>query len=202
MEDDVLTLTYTCDGLPALKYLTQDHYYPLHVPANNAMNYHDDSWKSHSVVSLPPHQHRIPDNSFLALDAIPDPAHSQRPFYQEPYQYHDDALSSKHDSYESFPDASSVEFSRRQEIIERVRHRYNIPNSVNVNLNAIPDPPLGQKPSEKHAKLVHLAIAGSPNLRLSLGEIYLAIQERFPYYKNLTNKKWQVCELPPVAFID
>ncbi|KAJ3884982.1 hypothetical protein GG344DRAFT_10159, partial [Lentinula edodes] len=74
---------------------------------------------------------------------------------------------------------------------ERVRHRYNIPNSINVNLNAIPDPPLGQKPSEKHAKLVHLAIAGSPNLRLSLGEIYHAIQERFPYYKNLTNKKWQ-----------
>ncbi|KAJ4464936.1 hypothetical protein J3R30DRAFT_3396328, partial [Lentinula aciculospora] len=105
--------------------------------------------------------------------------------------YHSSSSSSGHNSYDSLPDTSRPKPSLRQETIEILRHRYNIPDGAPVDLTAIPDPPPGQKPAEKHAKLVHLAIAGSPNLRLSLREIYNAIENRFPYYKNLADKKWQ-----------
>ncbi|KAJ3727174.1 hypothetical protein DFJ43DRAFT_1001803, partial [Lentinula guzmanii] len=99
---------------------------------------------------------------------------------------------SSRDSYdrESLPDAAAIEASR-QEIINLVRRRYDIPESDPVDLTAISDTPDGSRPDATLAKILHLAIAGSPRKKLTLREIFLAIKDRFAWYKNSEDKRWQ-----------
>ncbi|KIK56832.1 hypothetical protein GYMLUDRAFT_173922, partial [Collybiopsis luxurians FD-317 M1] len=54
------------------------------------------------------------------------------------------------------------------------------------------DPAPGQKPSAMLTTLIQLSIVGSPNHRLSLREIYHSIEQRFEFFKNNPDKKWQV----------
>ncbi|PCH42524.1 hypothetical protein WOLCODRAFT_163856 [Wolfiporia cocos MD-104 SS10] len=61
-----------------------------------------------------------------------------------------------------------------------------------VNLWSLLDPPPGEKPNYPYPTLIKLAIHGSPKKRLTLQEIYGALEERFEWYRNNTHDKaWQ-----------
>lgn len=104
--------------------------------------------------------------------------------------------SSGRNSYDSLPDTRYVDErrNRREETVRRIRELHNIPDGVPVNLNALPDPPHGERPIQKLATLVQLAIVGAPDHRLSLRDIYKAIEERFLFFRT-GETKWQVCRL-------
>ena len=65
------------------------------------------------------------------------------------------------------------------------------PNDT-VDLNSLSDPPPGAKPSYPYPVLIQLAINGSPRKRLTLSEIYSAIEERFEWFRTTEDKAWQV----------
>lgn len=63
-----------------------------------------------------------------------------------------------------------------------------------VSLNALADPPEGEKPNYPYPTLIKLAIHGSRNKRLTLQDIYQALEDRFEWYRaNAEDKSWQVC---------
>lgn len=75
-----------------------------------------------------------------------------------------------------------------------LRTQLNIPPGQPVNLDALPDPPPGERPSQALPVLIKLAIYGSERKKLTLMEIYKAIETRFPYYRDMADKKpWRVC---------
>ncbi|KAJ3508600.1 hypothetical protein NMY22_g16558 [Coprinellus aureogranulatus] len=61
-----------------------------------------------------------------------------------------------------------------------------------VNLWSLPDTPHGERPPHSYPVLVWLAIHGSPDRRLTLGQIFSAIEERFEYYRNQPEGSWKV----------
>lgn len=65
------------------------------------------------------------------------------------------------------------------------------PNDT-VDLKSLSDPLPGAKPSYPYPVLIQLAINGSPRKRLTLSEIYSAIEERFEWFRNTDDKAWQV----------
>lgn len=60
-----------------------------------------------------------------------------------------------------------------------------------VDLWALEDPLPGKRPNYPYPLLVRLAIQGSPNKRLTLKEIYEAIENRFEFYRNSPNGAWK-----------
>jgi len=66
-----------------------------------------------------------------------------------------------------------------------------------INLDVLDDPPPGEKPNYPYPTLIKLAIYGSPRKRLTLQEIYQALETRFEWFKNSTDAAWKVC----LAFI-
>ncbi|KAF5382802.1 hypothetical protein D9757_007267 [Collybiopsis confluens] len=79
-----------------------------------------------------------------------------------------------------FPDAGPV-----------LRSAFCIPPGVPINLNAIKDPPPGIKPVVPLEELVQLAIYGSSRGKLTLQEIYSAIEDRFEYFRTNKADKWR-----------
>lgn len=74
-----------------------------------------------------------------------------------------------------------------------LRQQLDIPIDKSVNLWALPDPPGGEKPSIPYPVLIKLALYGSDRKRLTLQEIYSAIQERFEWYrKHSQDNAWKV----------
>ncbi|TFK45817.1 winged helix DNA-binding domain-containing protein, partial [Heliocybe sulcata] len=68
----------------------------------------------------------------------------------------------------------------------------NIPIDVSINLDAIPDPPPGEKPKQPYPVLVQLAIYGSPRKRLTLQEIYSALEDRFDWFRERSKEmQWK-----------
>lgn len=62
-----------------------------------------------------------------------------------------------------------------------------------LSLNALADPPPGQRPGQAIPTLSQLAILGSPLKRLTLQEIYQALEDRFEWFRNnRDDKSWQV----------
>ena len=62
-----------------------------------------------------------------------------------------------------------------------------------LSLNALADPPAGQRPGQAIPTLSQLAILGSPQKRLTLQEIYQALEDRFEWFRNnRDDKSWQV----------
>ncbi|KAF8628554.1 hypothetical protein AX15_003822 [Amanita polypyramis BW_CC] len=80
----------------------------------------------------------------------------------------------------SFPDAGDY-----------LRHQLGLPPGTPVNLDCLPDPPLGRKPSQPYPILIKLAIYGNPNKKLTLKGIYDAIENRFEYFKNEGTGAWK-----------
>lgn len=72
----------------------------------------------------------------------------------------------------------SVGLGLRQNTEDYLRHQLNIPPYQDVNLS-LPDPVVGQPPSQPLPVLIKLAIHGSPNKMLTFREICLALEERF-----------------------
>ena len=62
-----------------------------------------------------------------------------------------------------------------------------------INLDVLDDPPPGEKPNYPYPTLIKLAIYGSPRKRLTLQEIYQALETRFEWFKNSTDAAWKVC---------
>ncbi|KAI0749389.1 hypothetical protein C8Q80DRAFT_1074468, partial [Daedaleopsis nitida] len=61
-----------------------------------------------------------------------------------------------------------------------------------LSLNALADPPAGQRPGQSIPTLSQLAILGSPLKRLTLQEIYQALEDRFEWFRlNTGDKSWQ-----------
>ena len=71
--------------------------------------------------------------------------------------------------------------------------RLNLPQDCPVDLQSVRDSldPDG-KPNQPLQLLVQLAIYGSPRKKLTLQEIYSALKERFPYFRNRPDVAWQV----------
>ncbi len=62
-----------------------------------------------------------------------------------------------------------------------------------LSLNALADPPPGQRPGQSIPTLSQLAILGSQAKRLTLQEIYQALEDRFEWFRlNRDDKSWQV----------
>ncbi|KAF5379660.1 hypothetical protein D9615_005770 [Tricholomella constricta] len=79
---------------------------------------------------------------------------------------------------------------------EYLRREINFGPNQAVRLSSLPDPPPGQRPAITLKLLVALAIFSSRHQRLTLQEIYKAIEERFPYYRDQPlagnkTKRWQ-----------
>ncbi|KAI8980119.1 hypothetical protein BD414DRAFT_420909, partial [Trametes punicea] len=61
-----------------------------------------------------------------------------------------------------------------------------------LSLDALSDPPSGQRPGQSIPILSQLAILGSPKKRLTLQEIYHALEQRFEWFRNNRHdKSWQ-----------
>lgn len=74
-----------------------------------------------------------------------------------------------------------------------VRDMLGLRPDQDVSLHALADPPSGEKPTYPYPLLIQLAILGSPKKRLTLAEIYSAIEDRFDWFKRTSDKAWQVC---------
>jgi hypothetical protein len=67
------------------------------------------------------------------------------------------------------------------------------PPGAPVGLNALADPPPGEKPNYPLPTLIKLAIYGSPRRRLTLQEIYQALEDRFEWFRQRTDElSWKV----------
>lgn len=73
-----------------------------------------------------------------------------------------------------------------------VRDMLGLKPDQDVTLHALADPPPGEKPTYPYPLLIQLAILGSPKKRLTLAEIYSAIEDRFDWFKRTSDKAWQV----------
>ena len=61
------------------------------------------------------------------------------------------------------------------------------------DLNSLYEPPTSQeKPPYPYTTILRFAILGSPRKKLTLGEIYDTMENRFPWFKNNTEKGWKV----------
>ncbi|KAF8341332.1 uncharacterized protein EI90DRAFT_2872920, partial [Cantharellus anzutake] len=59
-------------------------------------------------------------------------------------------------------------------------------------LNSLFEPPTSQdKPPYPYTTILRFAILGSPRKKLTLGEIYETMENRFPWFKNNTDKGWR-----------
>jgi len=61
-----------------------------------------------------------------------------------------------------------------------------------LSLTDLPNFPAEQKPPFTYPVLIRLAIMGSPQRRLLLSQIYAAIEDKFPWYKENASKAWKV----------
>lgn len=61
-----------------------------------------------------------------------------------------------------------------------------------LSLTSLPSYPPDQKPPFSYPVLIRLAILGSPQKRLLLAQIYAAIEEKFPWYRDTAPRAWKV----------
>ncbi|KAF9790807.1 hypothetical protein BJ322DRAFT_999001, partial [Thelephora terrestris] len=60
-----------------------------------------------------------------------------------------------------------------------------------INLDVLDNPPPGEKPNYPYPTLIKLAIYGSPRKRLTLQEIYHALESRFDWFKDSNDTAWK-----------
>jgi hypothetical protein len=84
--------------------------------------------------------------------------------------------------HQRFPDAGDY-----------LRQQLNLPPGSTVNLWSVPEPTNGEKPSIPLPMLIKLAIYGSERKRLTLQEIYTAVEQRFTWFREHSNDvAWKV----------
>ncbi|KJA25028.1 hypothetical protein HYPSUDRAFT_135145, partial [Hypholoma sublateritium FD-334 SS-4] len=114
--------------------------------------------------------------------------------YHQPHHHIDDS------TVQSTPSpATSSEYGHQtsdntepsdEETEDYLRRTLSIPPPTPLNLLSLPDEPHGTK-TPKISDLIKLAIWGSPGHKLTLRQIYTAIEDRYPSYKAATDKPWQ-----------
>lgn len=82
----------------------------------------------------------------------------------------------------------SVEVEEMSE--EHIRALLNVGPTEDIGLDCLVDPSPGERPDYALPTLVKLAIFSSPKKRLTLQEIYQALQDRFEWYRE--NDAWKV----------
>jgi hypothetical protein len=76
---------------------------------------------------------------------------------------------------------------------EHLRAQLGCPPGAPVGLRALADPPPGEKPNYPLPTLIKLAIYDSPRSRLTLQEIYQALEDRFDWFRQRTDElSWKV----------
>ena len=76
---------------------------------------------------------------------------------------------------------------------EHLRAQLGCPPGAPVGLRALADPPPGEKPNYPLPTLIKLAIYDSPRGRLTLQEIYQALEDRFEWFRQRTDElSWKV----------
>ncbi len=92
------------------------------------------------------------------------------------------------------PDAGSMlSDSELADETVHLRALLGCPPGAPVGLNALADPPPGEKPNYPLPTLIKLAIYGSPRRRLTLQEIYQALEDRFEWFRLRTDElSWKV----------
>jgi len=100
-------------------------------------------------------------------------------------------------SLPALPDARSLGMLSDGELADETVHLRALlgcPPGAPVGLNALADPPPGEKPNYPLPTLIKLAIYGSPRRRLTLQEIYQALEDRFEWFRQRTDElSWKVC---------
>lgn len=89
------------------------------------------------------------------------------------------------------PDAGSFGMLSDSELTDETVHLRALlgcPPGAPVGLNALADPPSGEKPNYPLPTLIKLAIYGSPRRRLTLQEIYQALEDRFEWFRQRTDE--------------
>lgn len=93
-------------------------------------------------------------------------------------------------------DAGSLGMLSDSELADETVHLRALlgcPPGAPVGLDALADPPLGEKPNYPLPTLIKLAIYGSPRRRLTLQEIYQALEDRFEWFRQRTDElSWKV----------
>ncbi|KAG5220923.1 forkhead box protein [Salix suchowensis] len=83
--------------------------------------------------------------------------------------------------------------SRYPDAGDYLRSQLNIGPGEPVNLWSLPEPPSGQKPPQPLPVLIKLAIYGNPRKRLTLQEIYAALEQRFEWFReHKSESAWKV----------
>ena len=94
------------------------------------------------------------------------------------------------------PDAGSLGMLSDSELADETVHLRALlgcPPGAPVGLSALADPPPGEKPNYPLPTLIKLAIYGSPRRRLTLQEIYQALEDRFEWFRQRTDElSWKV----------
>ncbi|KAF7317271.1 Winged helix DNA-binding domain-containing protein [Mycena chlorophos] len=73
-----------------------------------------------------------------------------------------------------------------------IRQKLNMPSHIPISLASLPDAnPVGSRPNVPLPVLAQVAIYESPNNRLTLKEIYAAIQDRYEYYREVQTNAWK-----------
>jgi hypothetical protein len=94
----------------------------------------------------------------------------------------------------TIPSASQLPFPDAGPIL---RSQLRLDPTAEVSLRSLPDPPPGTKPPQPLPLLIKLAIYGSPRKRLTLQEIYKALEDRFEWFReNKDDKAWKVRLVP------
>ena len=73
-----------------------------------------------------------------------------------------------------------------------IRAIMNLPLDQELSLQALPDPNPGERPGQSLPVLAQFAILGSPTRRLTLQEIFQALEDRFEWFRNNEDRSWQV----------
>ncbi|KAH8829819.1 hypothetical protein DL96DRAFT_904757 [Flagelloscypha sp. PMI_526] len=86
-------------------------------------------------------------------------------------------------------DEMDTDYDPLDGLIQQLKRELNLPPSMLLSLESIVDPGPGQKPSPQYMVLVQVAILSSPRQRLTLQEIYRALQDRFHYFRERNQPK-------------
>lgn len=99
-------------------------------------------------------------------------------------------------THQPAPDAGNFGMLSDSELADETVHLRALlgcPPGAPVGLNALADPPPGEKPNYPLPTLIKLAIYGSPRRRLTLQEIYQALEDRFEWFRQRTDElSWKV----------
>jgi hypothetical protein len=81
-----------------------------------------------------------------------------------------------------------------------MREAFQLGPDMQLTLDDLQEPPRGERPTFALPILAALAIHGSPQKKLTLSEIFQAIEDRFEWYaRNRNVRGWKVCHPAPLA---